>query len=79
MVTIKQSKVLTKFEKWWLSKPMCIEGEKACLARLLHLHALYVHIYVYQEIFCCIMCTFIHVAGFLSQTLLTWTTILELP
>ena len=28
VVTIKQSGVLTKFEKWWLSKPMCIEGEK---------------------------------------------------
>ena len=26
VVTIKQSKALTKFEKWWLSKPMCIEG-----------------------------------------------------
>ena len=26
VVTIKQSDPLLKFDKWWLSKPMCIEG-----------------------------------------------------
>ena len=32
VVTIRQSERLTKFDKWWLSKPMCIEGKSFYLS-----------------------------------------------
>ena len=66
-MTIKQSEVLTKREKRWSSKHMCIEGGKAHI-----LYLILLHLCVYTKI----TCTFI--ADSLSQILLTWTTILDL-
>ncbi len=27
VVTIKQKEPLSKFDKWWIGKPLCIEGQ----------------------------------------------------
>ena len=34
VVTIKQREPLSKFDKWWMGKPMCIEGTSNSLSTL---------------------------------------------